>query len=171
MSEPKLVTRSRHGYVLHLGRDERALVTRLLGELRTLLTDPDADPALLHRLYPVVHPDHADREEEYQRLMRSELVTSRLAGLDALDEVLGSSGRKIDLDEAQLLAFMQAVNSVRLVLGTLLDLGEEDELDEDDPPEHHLYGYLSWILDAAVRAMSDAAAPGAGPGGSEGGGW
>ncbi len=158
MSEPKLVTRSRHGFVLHLGAEERALVIRLLAEFRALLTDPAADPALLRRLYPVVHPGNAEREEEYQRLMRDELLTSRLAGLDALDEVLATTGRKVEMNEAQLLAFMQAVNSVRLVLGTLLDVGEEeDELDEDDPPEHHLYGFLSWILDASVRAMSSRA--------------
>ena len=52
------------------------------------------------------------------------------------------------------MAFMQSVNAVRLVLGTLLDVGEDDELSEDDGPEHHLYGYLSWVLDASVRALS-----------------
>jgi len=169
MSESQLVTRSGDGFVLHLGAEERALVVRLLGELRALLTDPEADPALLRRLYPVVHPQHAEREEEYQRLMRDELVTSRLAGIDAIDEVLGARGRKVRMDEGQLLAFMQAVNSVRLVLGVLLDVGEEDELSEDDPPEHHLYGFLSWILDAAVRAMSDPSATGSGAGGTTGG--
>jgi len=171
MSEPRLITRSRDKFVLHLGADERALVVRLLSQLRALLTDPEADPALLRRLYPVVHPQHIDREEEYQRLMRDELVTSRLAGIDAIDEMLDSPGRKVTMDEGQLLAFMQAVNSVRLVLGTMLDVGEEDELSEDDPPEHHLYGFLSWILDAAVRASSDPSATASDAGGTTGSGW
>jgi uncharacterized protein DUF2017 len=143
--------------VLHLGKDERALVARLLDELRSLITEP-ADPELVRRLYPVVHPDNPERESEYQRLMRDELIASRLAGIETVTEVLGRSGRKVTLDEAQLLAFMQAVNGVRLVLGTLLDVTEDDELVERDDvettPEYHLYGYLSWVLDSSVRALS-----------------
>jgi Domain of unknown function (DUF2017) len=152
------VTRSGTGYVLHLGREERALVLRLLDELRSLLTEP-GDPDLVRRLFPVVHPDDAEREAEYQRLMRDELVASRLAGIETVSAVLGRSGRKVTLDEGQMIAFMQAVNGVRLVLGTVLDVTEDDDLEEDDAeandsPEYHLYGYLSWVLDASVRALS-----------------
>jgi hypothetical protein len=90
--------------------------------------------------------------------MRDELVASRLAGIDIVTDVLERSGRKVTLDEHQLVAFMQAVNGVRLVLGTLLDVTEDDELvereDADTSPEYHLYGYLSWVLDSSVRALS-----------------
>jgi Domain of unknown function (DUF2017) len=157
MSEVRPVTRTGSGYVLHLGREERVLVTRLLDELRALLTEP-ADPELVRRLFPVVHPDNPEREAEYQRLMRDELVASRLAGIEAVSTVLGRTGRKVTLDEAQMVAFMQAVNGVRLVLGTLLDVTEDDELvdreEVDDSPEYHLYGYLSWVLDSSVQALS-----------------
>ena len=160
VGEPKVVTRSGSGYVLHLGKDERALVARLVDELRAVMTEPDAQAAAA-RLFPVVHPDRPADEEEYQRLMRDELVTSRLAAIDTVEAVLARPGRKVPLDEAEMLAFVQAVNSVRLVLGTVLDVGEDDEaglLDEDvavdDSPEYHLYAYLSWVLDASVRAMS-----------------
>ena len=55
-------------------------------------------------------------------------------------------------------AFVQAINSVRLVLGTVLDVDEDDEIDPSgellETPEYQLYGYLSWLLDSAVRAMS-----------------
>ncbi len=158
MADGRLVTSSGRGFVLHLGKDERALLVRLLGELGELLTG-EQDPELLRRLFPVVHPDRPDREEEYQRLMRDELVTSRLAGIATVSEVLGGSGRKVTLDEAQMTSFVQAVNGVRLVLGTLLDVTEDDEVAQPDlaeSPEYHLYAYLSWILDSAVRAMSGA---------------
>ena len=115
----------------------------------------------MRRLFPVVHPDDPDREAEYQRLMRDELVSSRLAGIDVVEQVLGRSGRKVTMDEAELLAFMQAVNSVRLVLGTMLDVTEDDELDPSDDlveaPEYQLYAYLSWVLDSAVGALSSGA--------------
>lgn len=154
MSDPRLVTRSRQGYVLHLGAEERSVVSRLLDELRALLRSPGTASPVLERLFPVVHPDHPDRESEYQRLMRDELLASRMGAIDTVQRVLAGSGRKVTLDEAQLMAFMQAVNGLRLVLGTVLDVGEDDEPSADDSAEHHLYGYLSWLLDASVRAVS-----------------
>ena len=157
MAPPRAVSRSGSGYVLHLGRDERTIVVRLLDELREMLQSP-ATPDALARLFPVVHPDEPEREAEYQRLMRDELVTSRLAGIETVTDVLERPGRKVQLDEGELLAFVQAVNSIRLVLGTVLNVTEDDEVDPPDEladaAEYHLYGYLSWVLDSSVRAMS-----------------
>ena len=71
--------------------------------------------------------------------------------------VLERPGRKVPLDETEMHAFIRAVNSVRLVLGTVLDVGEdEDEIAPDllESPEYGLYGYLSYVLDSSVRALS-----------------
>ena len=153
----RVVTRSGSSFTLHLGKDEREVVTRLLEELRTLQSDPDAAEAT-SRLFPVVHPDLPDQEEEYQRLMRSELIESRTAGIDTAVEVLARPGRKVHLSEAELLAFTRAINSVRLVLGTILEVTEDDDLDAPpelvDSPEYQLYAYLSYILDASIKALS-----------------
>ena len=99
-------------------------------------------------------------ESEYQRLMRDELVASRLSAINAVDALLVEPGRKVSFDEEQLVSFMQAVNAVRLVLGTLLDVSEDDDDGADEAtgpvnaPEYQLYRYLSWILDSAVHALS-----------------
>ena len=63
-----------------------------------------------------------------------------------------------ELDESQALAWMSSVNSVRLVLGTLLDVSEEldiDGLPDDDPDIHSyaLYAYLSMLLEELVTAV------------------
>ena len=147
--------RGRNGYVLRIAPQERALVIRLLGELSELLSSPAEQPATA-RLFPVVHPEDADREAEYQRLMRDELVTSRLAGIATVTKVLEGSAKKVTLSEEQLTSFMQAVNGVRLVLGTILDVSEDDDVVEieDHVPEYQLYAYLSWLLDSAVVAAS-----------------
>jgi Domain of unknown function (DUF2017) len=154
---PRLVTRAGSGFVLHIGRDERAVITQLLEELRDLQSDPDASDATV-RLFPVVHPQDAEQEAEYQRLMRDDLVTSRAAGIGTAVEVLSRPGRKVPIDETEMLAFVRAINSVRLVLGTILDVTEDDDLDAPpelvESPEYHLYGYLSYVLDACVRALS-----------------
>jgi hypothetical protein len=150
------------GFALNLGTPERELLRRLLGELRALLLAGDDQPMLRRMFPPAYHlADDATAEVEYQRLMHEELVASRLEAIRVLDEVLAEPGPHSPMDEEGVIAFMQAVNSLRLVLGTLLDVSEDldaTDLDEDDPlvGEHHLYGYLSYLLDAAVRAMSGA---------------
>jgi Domain of unknown function (DUF2017) len=70
--------------------------------------------------------------------------------------VLEESAKKVTFNDEQLTSFMQAVNGVRLVLGTILDVSEDDEVDdlEDHVPEYQLYAYLSWLLDSAVVAAS-----------------
>jgi hypothetical protein len=141
------------GYALNLSGDEIDLLRRVLDELRDVVMRNDADQ-LAHRLFPAAYTDDSEREAEYQRLMRDELVASRLEAIEVVDGVLGHGDT---LDEGQLTAFMQSLNSIRLVLGTMLDVGEDDddaEGEDDDSPEHHLYAYLSWLLEWTVRAMS-----------------
>jgi hypothetical protein len=148
------------GYVVDLGADESTLVLRLVRELRTMLTDddpPEETRHLLHRLFPVAHPDDDELEAEYQRLMRDELLASKLAAFDVVETTL--EGRRGRLDEAGLVAFMQSINSIRLVLGTMLEVSDDPEVFEvpagySDSPEYALYGYLSFLLEHTVRALS-----------------
>lgn len=174
-----IIEREGHGFRLRLGGDERDVIVRLLGELRELLESSRrggpsataaAEAALLQRLFPVVHPDDQAAEAEYQHLMRGELVASRLAAIDTVVAALEAAEpprrrqRQVTtvLSEAEVLTFMQAVNGLRLVLGTMLDV-TDDEADDGDPAagerleptaEHHLYAYLSWLLDSTVMALS-----------------
>ena len=50
---------------------------------------------------------------------------------------------------------MRALNAVRLVLGTVLDVQEDDGPAEvEASAEYGLYAYLSYMLDACVEAAS-----------------
>ncbi len=54
---------------------------------------------------------------------------------------------------------MQSINSIRLVLGVMLDVSDDPDVDEvaegqEDSPEYALYSYLSWLLEWCVRALS-----------------
>lgn len=151
------IERVRSGYRINLDQEERDVLVRLLGELRSLLVGPNDSPTLA-RLFPTAYhlPEHAGHDDEYQRLMREELVASRLTGIEI---VLGALTETRVLDESKIMALLQAVNGVRLVLGTILDVSEEldlEHLPEDHPQlgEFHLYGYLSWLLEWTVRALS-----------------
>lgn len=138
------------GFVVDLSPDEVEVLRRMLGDLRVMLTADEPDP-LLERLFPVVHPADPEAEAEYQRLMREELVASKLAAFERVDDTLAGDGR---LDELGLMAFMQAINSLRLVLGTLLDIDDDEVAPEvEESAEYHLFDYLAWLLDWSVRAM------------------
>jgi hypothetical protein len=151
----------------NLDLEEREMIHRLMGEMRALLQDQqdagnqDDDDGRLRRIFPAAYHQAGDQEldAEYQRLMRDELTTSRLKGLDAVDEYMAAaSGDRATATEAQMMAFLQALNGVRLVLGTMLDIDEDHDLGEvpEDHPlagEYNLYDFLSWMLDWSVRAV------------------
>lgn len=153
------VYRNGERFVVDLGEDESALVRRLTGELRSLLTDDDPNDearALIARLFPVAYPDDPENEAEYQRLMRDELVQSKLASFDIIDGALTDD---TPVDEGRLIAIMQSINSIRLVLGAMLDVSDDPDIAEvteghEDSAEYALYGYLSWLLEWCVKALT-----------------
>jgi hypothetical protein len=142
-------------YVLNLEPQERELMRQLLGEMRLLLT-LDADDPRVRRLYPAAYADDEEKEDEYRRLTHEELQTSRLAAVDAIEGTIEAT----QLTEAQLTAWMQAVNALRLVLGTMLEITDDaQELVFDpeapDARTQALYGYLGGLLDDIVDAQLD----------------
>ena len=157
MPRARLVARKRDGrYSLRLPADIRTLLAQLLDELRDLLTTGPADDGRLVRLFPPGYSDDEEADAEYQRFMRSELLTSRLSALEQVRESLDAT----EVTEAQLVAWMTSLNSVRLVIGTLLDVSEDDDLaalSPDDPSfgGYVLYGELSVILEHIVAALGE----------------
>ena len=151
-----MLERTRDGGVkLRLSRDERRLLVSLAAELRSLLDDePGRDPSL-RRLFPPAYEDDAD-ERAYRDLMEGELLNGRREALDLL--VRTADQKRLTPEEAE--AWLRALNDLRLVLGTRLDVQEDtliEELRPDDPRAHGLavYGYLSWIQEQLVAALSE----------------
>ena len=98
-------------------------------------------------------PDDPEVDAEYQRLMGGELLASRLGALD----VVVTTRELSSLDESQLQQWLQAVNAMRLVLGTRLDAGEEPvEIQHDDPllPAWVLYDFLGRLVASGVHALT-----------------
>lgn len=133
------------------------VLRHLLPQLRELITAaPGTQDDRVRRLFPTAYAQDPEHDAEYQRLMRDELVASRL---DAIERVEGSLDAT-ELTEAELLGWIQSVNAVRLVLGTMLDVSEDSELtpvaeDHPDLPNIALYGYLSGLLDEMVTVLDD----------------
>jgi hypothetical protein len=143
-------------YVLKLDDRERELIRQILGDMRALLT-LDADDPRVRRLYPAAYADDPEKEDEYRLLTHEELRSSRLANVDAVEASIEAEL----LSEEQLTSWMQAINSLRLVLGTLLEINEDDQeltFDPEDPDARTqaLYGYLGGLLDEIVDAQLEA---------------
>jgi hypothetical protein len=145
---------SKGDYRLRLSAEERDVLRSLPDQLRQMLAD--GDPGLV-RLFPPAYLEDLKRDAEYRRLMREELVTRRLESL-AVVEATADAER---LTEEQLTAWLKVLNDLRLVIGTSLDVQEDHDPANDVPPDDPraplaaLYWFLSYLLEAAVQALSD----------------
>ena len=154
------VKRTRRGdFVVKIPPTERELLRTLPELLRTLLTDGDAaaDPAL-RRLFPPPTLDDQEINTEFERLMREDLLAERLGSLETMERTLEADR----LSEDELVAWLAAINDLRLVIGVRLDVTEETtvadfaSLADDDPRVgmYATYSYLTFLEDHVVTALA-----------------
>jgi Domain of unknown function (DUF2017) len=150
----KAVKRTRSGdYELRLSAEERDLLRGLPPRMQEVLTD-QTDPVLA-RLFPVAYPEDEERQAEYAVLVRDELLDSHVAALTTLEETVDAER----LDEERLLAWMRALNQVRLVLGVRLEVTEEGDERPADPTDPRtaafaIYDYLTWLQGEVIDALA-----------------
>jgi hypothetical protein len=154
-----VLTRQPDGtWALHLGATERELLASLADQLDELIAEDPGD-AGLRRLFPAAYLDDPEREEEFRLLAGDELRASRQASL----EVLRTSATRDTLDDDEATAWMQALNALRLVVGTRLDVSEDDDgdvaPDHPDAPLWAVYGFLTWLVSRTVAALTGALEP------------
>lgn len=155
-------------FKIDLADDHRRLLTQLIEQLRDSLTTT-TDDANLRRLFPTAYNNDAKKDAEYQRLMRDELLESRLAAIDVTIRVIAQDD---EITAEEIDAFSRSINSLRLVLGTTLDIAESDygsqsdtqqgensDRDQTNEADEHLiqkelYEYLGWLLEWTVSAQS-----------------
>ena len=154
-------------YKIDLATDHRKLLTQLVEQLRDSLATT-TDDANLRRLFPTAYNNDAKKDAEYQRLMRDELLESRLAAIDVTIKVIAQDD---EISAEEIDAFARSINSLRLVLGTTLDIAESDygsqsDTQQSDDPDSdeaneadelliqkELYEYLGWLLEWTVTAQ------------------
>ncbi|TML33595.1 MAG: DUF2017 family protein [Actinobacteria bacterium] len=144
-----MLERTPEGDVLvRLSPEERSLLLGLAGELRAQLEGESRDPSL-RRLFPPAYDDQDD-ERAYRELAGDELLSGRRQALELLAATARSD--RLSADEAD--AWLRALNDLRLVLGTRLDVQEDMLIDRPKSPEHALYIYLSWLQEQLVAALA-----------------
>jgi hypothetical protein len=140
-------------FVVNLGNEERAVIKAVCEDLGSVLDDGAANPAV-RRLFPTAHATDPEVDRQYQDMVHDDLLSSRREILAAV----AASTEQSELDRATLEQWMVGLNAVRLVLGTVLDVVEDDlpDLDPDDPqlPAWAAYEFLGSVVDAAVHALA-----------------
>ncbi len=134
---------------------QRQMLSNLIESLRDLLLD-GLSP-VLRRLYPIAYPSDADANADYDQLVHDQLLEQKLAALETVEDSLDAT----TLSEAELMQWMTAINSLRLVLGTRLDISEDDnpiDVAPDDPDRPLWLSYE--LLTQMLGVIVDAVAPG-----------
>jgi len=154
-------SRDRHGRIRPgLQGPERDLL-RMLPRQALELVDHDEPTA--RRLFPVAYPDDAGAQAEYHEMMGGQLLEHHRQALDTLAATVDAA--TVELDDLQV--WLGAVEVLRLVLGTQLDVSEDmAAVPAADPraDQFTVYQYLSMLQDEIVDALA-AALPGPGGGG------
>ncbi len=137
-------------YAVKLSQEARHGIVTLAQQLDDLL---DTDLPETRRLFPTAYPEDPERDAGYQVFARQQLIDKRR---DAV-ELIRSTASKDRLTEDELSAWMGVLNDLRLVLGTMLDVSEDDyDIDSDDPniDSHMLYRYLGELVHNIVEALT-----------------
>ena len=151
--EAVIIERSDAGFEVEILSWQRQMMEGLIPQLRELLLAGDS-PAI-RRLFPTAYPNDAQANADYDALVHDQLLESRLAALDTVESNLEAT----QLSEPELYQWMQAINSIRLVVGTRLDVSEEDDpdvlLDEEHPDRQLwlIYQLLTEMLAIIVDAL------------------
>ncbi|WP_217183813.1 DUF2017 family protein [Streptomyces sp. AC495_CC817] len=142
-------------------------LTRLLADLREVLSAPGADPAV-DRLAPDPYPEDAAAGAEYREATRVELLDRRatdaalveaaLAPMSAeaptLSERDALTERTFAIDEDAVDAWMRTLTALRLVIATRIGIRDDDDHDEQDP-RFHMYDWLGYRLELLVQAADE----------------
>jgi Domain of unknown function (DUF2017) len=123
-------------------------------------TEPPDDPALA-RLLPDAYRDDPGASSEFRRYTERDLRAGKVDSARTVLATLPEDGGRISLSADEALAWLRALNDIRLALAVRLGIAEEmpDDLDKmtpEDPryPAFAVYDWLTGTQDSLVQALS-----------------
>jgi len=136
-----------------------------LAELEAMLYPPGAaqapDDPVLARLLPDAYSDDPEAAGEFRRYTEPALRSAKYEVAQQLLDTLPEAGGRIQLTGEQALAWLKALNDVRLALGVRLGVTEEFEeqwgrLKPDDPQwaAYEVYAWLGAVQESLVQALA-----------------
>ena len=117
-------------------------------------TQISEDPALA-RLFPDGYSDDEHASADFRRFTEQDLRAQKLAALTTVRDSLSDWTGKSSITAQQAQDWLKAINDLRLVLGTRLEITDEVETDfEADEPGIHLYNYLTYLQGTLIDALT-----------------
>ena len=117
-------------------------------------TQISEDPALA-RLFPDGYSDDEHASADFRRFTEQDLRAQKLAALTSVRDSLSDWTGKSSITAQQAQDWLKAINDLRLVLGTRLEITDEVETDfEADEPGIHLYNYLTYLQGTLIDCLS-----------------
>lgn len=160
---------------LKLDDAEHGVLSQLFEQMAELLDDPDnesvtdplarllnmggstqisEDPALA-RLFPDGYSDDEHASADFRRFTEQDLRAQKRAALATVQGTLSSWTGKSNISAEQAQDWLKALNDLRLVLGTRLEITDEVETDfEADEPGIHLYNYLTYLQGTLIDSLT-----------------
>jgi hypothetical protein len=136
-----------------------------LAELEAMLHPPGAaqapDDPVLARLLPDAYSDDPEAAGEFRKYTEPALRSAKYEVARQMLDTLPEAGGRIQLTKEQALAWLKALNDVRLALGVRLGVTEEFEeqwgrLKPDDPQwaAYEVYAWLGAVQESLVQALA-----------------
>lgn len=160
---------------LKLDDAEQGVLSQLFDQMTELLDDPEnelgtdplaqllnmagstqiSDNPALARLFPDGYSDDEHASADFRRFTEQDLRAQKQAALATVQGTLSGWSGKTTITSQQAQDWLKAINDLRLVLGTRLEITDEVETDfEADEPGIHLYNYLTYLQGTLIDALT-----------------
>lgn len=145
----------RGGVTVDLPSELRALLLSVARQMREMLSDASyADSPMLARLFPPASMDDPMEALGFEQLMGKAIHDGKVESATVLE----ATARAEQLSAEEALSWLRCLNDVRLMLGTHLNVTEDDDIETflaDPITEHNaiVYVALTELVDLLVRAV------------------
>ena len=117
-------------------------------------TQISEDPALA-RLFPDGYSDDEHASADFRRFTEQDLRAQKLAALATVRDSLSDWTGKSSITAQQAQDWLKALNDLRLVLGTRLEITDDVDRDNEiDDPGMHLYNYLTYLQGTLIDSIT-----------------
>jgi hypothetical protein len=160
---------------LKLDPAEVGVLSQLFEQMAELLDEPDNESAVdplaqllnmggstqisddpaLARLFPDGYSDDEHASADFRRFTEQDLRAQKVLALATVRGTLANWSGKASIDAIQAQDWLKALNDLRLVLGTRLEISNEVDTElEADEPGIHLYNYLTYLQGTLIDALT-----------------
>ena len=166
---------------LKLDAAEVALLSQLFEQMAELLDEPDnesvldplaqllnmggstriSDDPALARLFPDGYSNDEHASSDFRRFTEQDLRGQKVAALATVLGTLSDWSGKASVTQNQAQDWLKALNDLRLVLGTRLEITDSDDRYSDSDaeidtldPGMHLYNYLTYLQGTLIDALT-----------------